>query len=188
MARTKRFSAPWALTVWLGLSAALLTGCSTVSSTVGAMLEPEAVRPCPLIAPVGDAAKLTRFSGQGRDLTDVLFEAELTEVAGFCSYDGNLVQIESKVRFIASRGPADTARRAEFKYFVAVATRDKAIKGRNVFSTVVEFPGNTTRAATVEELEQEFTLAEGKSGEDYVIYVGFELTSDEVEFNRKQTQ
>ncbi len=37
--------------------------------------------PCPRAFPVADARMLTRFTGQGHDLTDVIFEARIEDVA-----------------------------------------------------------------------------------------------------------
>ncbi len=177
MARTRRSSARIA-----ALAAALaLAGCSLVEP-------PKPPPPCPRIAAVADAAKLTRFAGESRDLTDVLYEAEIIDFVGSCAYDDEGVDVATRVRFIASRGPADQAHRADFRYFVAVATRDKRIIGRQVFDSAIEFPGNQTRAGVVEELEQRIPLDAEGTGENYIIYVGFELSPDEVEFNRRQRQ
>jgi hypothetical protein len=163
------------------VAALALAGCETLGSIVTPTVPP----PCPAFAKVEDAAKLTRFTGAGRDLTDVLFEAELTDIAAACSYSGDTIDVASRIRFVISRGPADTARRADFRYFVAVSTRDKKIVGREVFDSSVEFPGNHTRASVIEELEQEIPIREGEEGVRYVIFFGFELTEDELAFNRK---
>jgi hypothetical protein len=179
MARTRLFS--------VGLAASLalaLAGCETMESIV----TPTEPPPCPAVAKVEDAAKLTRFTGEGRDLTDVLFEAELTDISAACSSSSDTIEVASRIRFVISRGPADTTRRADFRYFVAVSTRDKRIVGREVFETGVEFPGNHTRASVIEELEQEIPIREGEEGVQYIIFFGFELSEDELAFNRKLAQ
>jgi hypothetical protein len=79
------------------------------------IVAPSVPPPCPAVAKVEDASKLTRFAGEGRDLTDVLFEAELTDIAASCSYGSDTIDMASRVRFVVSRGPADTARRADFR-------------------------------------------------------------------------
>ncbi len=179
MARTSRYSA--GLTLALALA---LAGCETMSSIITPTVPP----PCPVVAKVEDAAKLTRFTGAGRDLTDVLFEAELTDISAACSTGSDTITVASRIRFVVSRGPADTTRRADFRYFVAVSTRDKQIVGREVFETGVDFPGNHTRASQIEELEQEIPIRQGEEGVRYVIFFGFELTEDELAFNRKLAQ
>jgi hypothetical protein len=147
---------------------------------------PEPPPPCPEVATVDDAAKLTRFAGEGRDLTDVAFEAEVGQLSGSCVTEDDVIDVELQVQFIASRGPADKDRRADFRYFVAVARTDQTIIAREEFDSYIEFPGNQTRAAIVEELAQHIPRVSGETGETYVIYVGFALTHEEVEFNRAQ--
>jgi len=148
--------------------------------------KPAAPPPCPTVATVDDAATLTRFVGSDRDLTDVAFEAEIGEMKGSCGYDEDEIDVDLTVEFIASRGPADTARRADFRYFVAIARRDQTILARKEFDSHIEFPGNQTRAGIVEELVQRIPIQPGESGRNYVIYVGFALSPEELEFNRAQ--
>lgn len=142
--------------------------------------------PCPEIAVVEDAATLTRFAGQGRDLTDVAFEAELGDVRGSCVTEDDVIEVELQVQFIASRGPADKDRRADFRYFVAVAQVDQTIIAREEFDSYIEFPGNQVRAGIVEELAQHIPRPNGETGDNFVIYVGYALTPEEVAFNRAQ--
>jgi hypothetical protein len=161
----------------------LLAGCETINSIVGM---PQAPPPCPRVAKVDDAATLTHFVGDGRDLTDVDYEAEIGRIVSTCDYDSDNVDMVVRVEFIASRGPADQQRRAPLTYFVAVARTDQTILGRASFDTLVEFPGNVTRAAVAEELEQEIPLKQGESWRSIIVWVGFELTPEQLEFNRQQ--
>lgn len=159
--------------------AAVLAGCT--------MFEPAAPPPpCPRVARVDDAGRLTRFAGTGRDLTDVAFEAEISAMQGSCAFEDDEIDVELDVQFIASRGPADTNRRADFRYFVAVARTDHTVLAREEFDSYIEFPGNQVRAGIVEELVQRIPIPEGGSGAPYVIYVGFVLTPEELAFNRAQ--
>ena len=75
------------------------------------------------------------------------FEAEIGDVAGSCGYDDDVLDVELRVQFIASRGPADEGRRADFRYFVAIARTDDTVIAREEFDSFIEFPGNQTRAA-----------------------------------------
>jgi hypothetical protein len=148
--------------------------------------KPPPPKPCPQVAQVDDAAELTRYSGSGRDLTDVAFEAQLGGMAGSCAYDDNEIDVELSVQFIASRGPADQTRRADFTYFVAIAKVDQTVLAREEFDSFIEFPGNQTRAGIVEELTQRIPIGPDDRGDSFIIYVGFKLTPEELEFNRAQ--
>lgn len=162
-----------------GLSLLSLAACES-----GIFAEPEAPPPCPTVTVVEDAGRLTRFSGSGRDLTDVMFEAEIGPMSGSCGYDDDEIDVELNVQFIASRGPADQGRRADFRYFVAVARTDQTVIAREEFDSWIDFPGNQTRAGIVEELGQHIPIAPGETGAEFVVYVGFALTPEELEFNR----
>lgn len=173
-----------------GASSALMTLAATVLlgglAACSAFEAPAPPPPCPQVAAVDDASRLTRFAGEGRDLTDVAFEAEIGPMIGSCTYDDDVIDVELQVQMIASRGPADEGRRADFKYFVAVARLDRTVIARAEFDSYIEFPGNQTRAGIVEELAQHIPITPGERGDSYVIYVGFSLTPEELEFNRAQ--
>ena len=48
----------------------------------------------------------------------------------------------------------------------------------------IPFPGNRTRVSGLEEIGQVITLQGNETGRDYRIYVGLELTHEELEYNR----
>jgi hypothetical protein len=141
--------------------------------------------PCPQVVAVSDAARLTKFGPGGRDLTDIRFEVELEDLQFTCEYEDGTIEGDLTVRIVASRGPADANRLAQFNYFVAVATLDRRVIAREEFDVAIPFPGNTTRGGVIEELTPRIPLEPGESGSDYTIYVGLELTSEELEFNRQ---
>jgi hypothetical protein len=139
---------------------------------------------CPQVLKVQDAERLTRFTGAGRDLTDVLFEAQVGEITGTCGLDEGAIDMTMNVNFLASRGPADRSRLADFAYFVAIVDADGAVLARQGFDSSLEFPEGRSRAGIVEELQQRIPNASGTP--HYTIYVGFALTPSELAFNRGQ--
>ncbi|MGF1610807.1 MAG: hypothetical protein ACFCUQ_15505 [Kiloniellales bacterium] len=159
--------------------ALLLAACSSGDELGRRVFCPDAVR-------VQDAASLVRFSGSGRDLTDVLFEARLQEVALACTYDAdeNTIDGALRVAFFAARGPADTERRANFRYFVAIATEARQVIAREEFEVTIPFEGNRTQLGAVEELAPSIPLQPGESGSEYILFVGLVLSRDELEYNR----
>ncbi len=163
----------------------LLGGCETLRS-IDFNPPPEIPPPCPRAVVGENAGRLTRFSGAGKDPVNVVFEAEIADLAGSCIYDDDSIEVDLQIQLIAGRGPATTDDKAKFSYFVAVARTDKTILSRDAFDTVIELPGNQTRNETVEELEQTIPLAEGETGANIVIVVGIEMTPEELEYNRQQ--
>jgi hypothetical protein len=163
----------------------LLAACETLSS-LDFSPEPEIPPPCPRAVVGEGAGRLTRFDGSGKDPTNVLFEAEIADLAGSCIYDDTEISVEMQIQIVAGRGPAATDDDAKVNYFVAVTRNDKTVLARQAFDAVIELPGNQTRNEIIEEIEQTIPIPEGGSGGNLVIVVGFEMTPDELEFNRQQ--
>lgn len=170
----------------LALSAAvlLIAGCGTYERITGKEKESAA---CPVSGVLQDADRLTNFApGAGRDLTDVQLEARIEDMATACLYDPNTnsFNVDMRVRFIASRGPAATEPTAGFSYFVAIADENDEILAREGFDKVLDFADNRRQLVNVDDL----TFNIPRRGEtflsDYRIYVGMQLTPEQLEFNR----
>jgi hypothetical protein len=171
---------------WLSLAAvALLAACESYNP-VDMVIKKE-VPPCPKIVLLGDAAKLTKFRpGQGKDITDIDLEAEFLGFRGICDYkekDGKgafLMTVSPIVEI--SRGAANRDGQAEFIYFAAIPEEAKEI-----FVTKTGFPPNVSKIRFAEDvLEFTVPLKSGERGENITIYLGFQLNSDQLEYNRRQ--
>lgn len=154
----------------------LLASCSSTPEVLA----------CPQAVQIPDASNLTRFSGDGRDLTDVLFEAEIKQLQLACEYDDDAVEVSLKVIFQATRGPANKQGRAPVRYFVAIADQGQAVVLREEFDLDIPFQGNRPRVAISEELGPRIPLKDGQSAADYRIYVGFALSREEIRYNRRR--
>ena len=176
---------PTALRLALLAAPLLLGACETLKS-IDFNPKPEVPPPCPRAVVGENAGRLTRFSGAGKDPANVVFEAEISDVTGTCVYDGDTIQVDLQVHLVAGRGPANTDDKAKFNYVVAVTRTDKTILSRDAFDTVIELSGNQTRNGTVDEIEQTIPITKGESGANLVIVVGFEMTPEELDYNRKQ--
>lgn len=169
----------------LGAAMALLlfaAGCETIGLTS----KPGPA--CPEVMALRDAGSLVRYrEGPGRDLTDVVFEAKVAGFSGECDYakDRSQVTLDLGVAFEVRRGPANEGRTATFEYFVAVPAFHPAPQGKQTFTATVEFKGNTSRTRTGDRLKLVIPMEKGKTGEDYPVYVGFQLSEEELRDNRK---
>ncbi|WP_135080849.1 hypothetical protein [Terasakiella sp. SH-1] len=170
----------------LGLSA-----CSSVDSLkVWRAKKPE---PCPRVTVLKNASELTKFKqGPGRDLIDVLFEAKVSNVLSACKYN---VDYETRAGIIsaqiapvinAKRGPANQTRSAEVEYFIAVIGQDRKILQKNTFPLKLAFPGNLTQNEVRDEPVDLSIVTDGSTdGTDYEIYVGFQLSREEMAYNER---
>ena len=140
---------------------------------------------CPVVAKLPDADRLTRFSGSGHDLTDVAFEARIGDVSATCDYDESGYDVTAKVQFLGTRGPAVAAaagvEQGSFGYFVAIVDSTSKVLARQEFDSNFQFQAKT-RSGVVEELEQKIPPSSGTA--PYTIFIGFQLSPDELAFNR----
>jgi len=161
-----------------------LTGAAVLALVAAGCASDEVPPPCPPIVVVKDAARQVRFIGEGRDLTDVVFEARIDGAGVACEYDDNAIEVDMRVRLEAVRGPAAETEAAEVTYFVAVARLDQTILAREEFDSVVPLPGNQTRAAMEEEVSPRIPVDFREDGANYRIYIGLALSEEELRYNK----
>lgn len=155
--------------------------------------EEEPPPPCPRISILGDASTLTRFRpGPGRDLTDVLYEGVVSRVSGTCVYadDGKgadrALSMKVTVVIEAARGPANRDGRAAFPYFVGITDSLRNVLNKQRFSVTMVFPGNRTRLVITDNpVVLEIPVKAGQSGQDFEIFVGFQLSRADLDYNRR---
>ena len=147
--------------------------------------------PCPGVSILGDASEITLFApGRGQDLTDVAYRGSIERVAGSCDYTraGDSVTNTVAARLVATRGPAAQGNESTFVYFVAVVDKEENILARERFESRFTFDANQRQAAAIEEIEQIIPIRADLRGLDYDILVGFELSPEQLEFNRQGRQ
>jgi hypothetical protein len=175
-----RFLLPAALALGAVVAAC---GPSTTERVTAAQL-------CPKVLRVQDAATLTRFRpGRGRDATDTLVQASLSDINVACSRGRDQVEADIVFEIRVAEGPAlaraTPDRKVALEYFVAIIDPQRQILARRTFNADFQFTGNRTKLQSKEELNQRIPLATPNSGGAYQIAVGFVMTPDEVEFNRR---
>jgi hypothetical protein len=147
--------------------------------------------PCPPIFILKDAGSLTRYKpGTSRDITDALFQGKIIDFQGVCDYNKERTKVDIKVElaFELSRGPANRDRKAAFQYFVAIPHFHPAPQGRNIFSIVAEFAEREQRVITNDDIQMVIPLDPKLRPDAYPIYLGFQLTRQELEDNRRVTK
>ena len=73
-------------------------------------------------------------------------------------------------------------------YFVAVVDKDQKVLARELFDSTFTFQANQRQAAAIEEIEQIIPIRGDLRGLDYEVLVGFQLTPEQLEFNRQERQ
>jgi hypothetical protein len=157
----------------------LVAGCG--------LFEKDTLGKCPAVFILEDAKELTRFEpGPGRDITDILFEAEIVNFVGDCDYNEGEAEIELSVQIKVERGPANKVRQVAFDYFVAIPKFQSRSEGKSVFNVTGEFEGNRTLMLYQDDLDMTIPVKVTTDGAALEIILGFQLTPEELKFNRSR--
>jgi|TARA_R110000751_G_scaffold2873_5_gene15035 hypothetical protein len=143
---------------------------------------------CPRTFLPTDTAQLTQFKDSGRDLTDVVFEAGFEGYKGECSYDleDKKLDILISPEFSAQMGPAATNRSQHLQYFVALKNPGGEFVQKSVFDVDLTFPKDANKVRyTDEQVSLHVPLADVNYGPNYEIYMGFQLSHDQLDYNRR---
>jgi len=171
----------------IGLSAAVLAGCQTINETIGTP-EPNP-GPCPSALALYDAHRVVQINGEDIVYENVGFTGEVLNVASLCRYTDKRatpIAMELGVRMAFGRGPAARGEVHTYEMFVAITRRDSVVIHRETFPIQVEFRPGQDRVERIEEFP-EISIPRANadtSGANFEVIVGFELTDDELEFNR----
>lgn len=160
-----------------------LLACSGRPTGLDALTNPA---PCPQASVLFDAARLVNFHG-GDSIQNVGFTAEIAGVRSFCEYeDGEPIISDLEVEFAFGRGAAATGSSYAYPYFVAVTRRGTAVIAKETFAIEAEFPSDRNIVYGSDRI-QRITIPRASDdiqGQNFEIVVGFELSQEQLEWNR----
>jgi hypothetical protein len=148
---------------------------------------------CPRAA-ILDQARTTSLYREGAEhtFTNVTYELNIITLSGVCEYDVDegrtTVNSVLTIGLEAKRGPAGKALTVELPYFVAIADPERRIIAKEVFRSPLVFTETGVRSQRDEEVEQEIPVSPQFFGGDYHIFVGLQLSRDQLEENLKRRQ
>ena len=180
-----------ALGLLCGCAAAVLTGCSTISSlnpfSSSKAAPPESpAAACPTAAILKPLSQTAIFApGAAQQPTGVAFYGLLSEVDAKCERVGNAARASLDVIVVGERGPAaGAATGVDLQYFIAVATADNTIVSKRSLTLHIPVPVGTRRAGVTDHLVETVPLV-GPNPADTNIVLGFQQTPDVVQFYRQ---
>lgn len=146
------------------------------------------VGPCPLMGVLYDNSRLVNFaSADNQRYANIAFTGEVQGVRGLCRYvEDDPITMALEVDMAFGRGPASTSDRQTYRYWVAVTRRGRAPIEKAYFDVDVRWRRGeavVTRTEQIERIVIPRANAE-VSGENFEILVGFELTPEQLQFNR----
>lgn len=143
--------------------------------------------PCPAMAALYDNARIVQFANAQERYANIEYTGEFRGVRGLCRYVGeDPIRTSMEIQMAFGRGPAATAERHTYRYWVAVTRRGRAPIEKQYFDVDVRFPAGQQIVSHTEEIS-EIVIPRANdtvSGENFEILVGFELTPQQLQFNR----
>lgn len=147
---------------------------------------------CPAVEVLPDTKSITNFVGKnGYKEGRIAAQATLSDVQGACTYkDGGVAididmvlagRIEDSGRY--NNDPANETV-VTFPYFLAIMDPKGNMMDKKILATALRFPANEKTMTGQEKISQFLPLPELQNGADYVIAIGFQLTRDQLTFNR----
>jgi len=146
------------------------------------------VGPCPLMGVLYDNSRVVDFAQPNVErYANIEYTAEMQGVRGLCRYvDTDPITMSIDIDMSFGRGPAATSDRQTYRYWVAVTRRGIAPIEKAYFDVDVRFPRGESVVNRTESIER-ITIpraAPDTSGENFEILVGFDVTPEQLEFNR----
>ncbi len=169
-----------------------LTGCETLGLTSSQPPEATIVdfaAPCPASAVLADAAFVTKLK-PGAPLqpnpANVVFTAEMAQPKLECDYDraANKLSVDVSFGIRASRGAAAMGPDPALSFFVAIIDVDNNVIVKKVFQAAPAMGGKTQNTFTESVNNLAVPLGMDKRPPDYEILAGFQLTPEELAYNR----
>ena len=139
---------------------------------------------CPRIAILAQAGELSQLSADG----GVAYRAEMTDVRVECEYrtrDLQEMTADITTRMRITKGPGMQGDTARFSYFVSVTDRRGNVLNKRTFPVTVNFRGQQSVVIS-DDSWQFYRLIRGGTGLSYEIWIGFQLTDAQLEFNRRK--
>ncbi len=172
---------------------AVLGGCGMVDGDPfsGNLFSNEPGAPCPRVERLSQASHLTQFGpGPGRDHTDVRFEGDIADpLAISCDYDDHgFVDVDVTIDLELWRGPAAGGDVGHYEYFVAVIDPRDTIIDKRIVAIDVKFPGEAPSVTRTEEVKWRIAFAPAPDASRHRVVVGFQLTREQVDYNRNASR
>jgi hypothetical protein len=161
----------------MALGALLLAACASSESA------PPPVPPvCPSALILQGAERTAAYApGAGTDPSALQHLAVVTNLASACRFDQDGVDVDLAVDLIAERGPALAGDQVELTYFVATLAADGNVLAKQLLTSEIAFEDQEQVAGVAEQLTYRLPSVTAGQGPDYLIYLGFQLDSAELE-------
>ncbi|MEM5518488.1 hypothetical protein WNY37_16140 [Henriciella sp. AS95] len=142
--------------------------------------------PCPPVATLYDASRIVELQGNEPSYADIAYTGEITNVELFCRYiDDEPLRAEVEIDFAFGQGPKADSNRHSYTYWVAVTRRSSKVLAKQYFTVDATYDSDGIDGR--KEVLQDIIIPrvdDTISGANFEVIVGFDLTEDQLAFNR----
>lgn len=148
---------------------------------------------CPTVKVVGDISAISQFTLPKKpEPNSLIAEAKLDNVTANCNVAKDGVVLDITLNFSGVLGPVGAKEMRNeasytYPYFVSVINPEGQIISKDIFALSVVYEKGMTRVAKQDKLRQMIPLQSGQVANQYQIIAGFQLTDDELAYNRGKT-
>jgi hypothetical protein len=169
-----------------------LTGCETLGLTTPSPPDfAQEMGPiCPSTGVLSDAVTVTKLrpgtQAASPSPANIAFTAEMSQAKLDCNYNRGQNKLSVDINFAvkATRGPAAMGADPQLDFFVAVVDADNNVLSKTVYHGKPDMAGRPTNVYTQSVDNFPVPLGMDKRPYDYEILTGFQLTPDELAYNR----
>ena len=158
------------------LGGALLAACASTP-------EPAALPPaCPSALILQGAERTAAYApGAGNRPSALQHIAVVTNLASACRFGQDGVDIDLAFDLIVERGPALAEDAVELTYFVATLGPHGEVLAKDLLASEIAFEAEERVAGMAEQLTYRLPAVTAGQGQDYRIYLGFQLDPAELD-------
>lgn len=158
----------------------------TAGGTLVAKVDPA----CPDVKVLGELKAISQFreSGAG-DVQQKIASANLDNISAVCTVSPRSVTLEISLDFTGNLGAAGVSdlngqANYTYPYFLTVISPKGEILSKDVFALAMAYDKNNMSIKKQERLRQTIPLLEGQTANAFQIVAGFQLSAEELEYNR----
>ena len=113
----------------------------------------------------------------------------IASIEDSCRHRNNNVIVEISINFEGNLGPAGRSSSSErpsfaYPYFIAIEGKGGQILAKEIFATTVSYNKTSETVTHSDNMRQIIPIAPNSTGDDYSIFVGFQLTDEELMYNQ----
>jgi len=147
---------------------------------------------CPRIEIMNELGMLHEFAyADIQTKADLISSATIASIISQCSYDPKRLIISAEISFSGELGSKSIEYENEtllsYPFFVAIVSPDNKILTKETFTATLTYQKDSRYAHNYKKIQQTIPVISAEHGKFYKIMIGFQLTKDQLKYNRLTT-